>query len=212
MTTATVYADLADDWLQCSDTVYATARSGAGTIGGLDSATLFRLVTGQYFSSPSYLCIEAFISFDTAFVGDGDVITVATIGLYGKNDASIASDFNLYVSQYDWGATVTTADFRPGGSEAGISSFNTSAFTTAGYNTLPSNAAMCAAINRTGFSRYSTLSDRVFFNNVPTGFEYVAVWSADQAGTANDPKLDITYNVAPDTLVDGGLINGGLVK
>lgn len=208
MTTATIYAGAADGVVQSDHTtVYSTARSGNNLNAG--SGAAYGSV-GQYGTIP-YICYEMFLSFDTSSIPDGATISAVTLSLYGKADAS-DTDFTINARAYDWGASLTTADWIAGASLSGntlLATFATSGFSAAGYNDFTSESAFLTAINKTGTTYIVLSSSRHEGANAPSGNEYVSTYLADEAGTTKDPKLTVVYSEVTGPLVGGRLVGGG---
>lgn len=194
MTTSTFYASTADGQIESSNATYATARSG-GTLVANTGGTSVNVgqVTG-------YACYEAFLSFDTSTIPDGDIITSVTLSLdgTGATDGS-DTDFTINARIYNWGAGLTTADWIAGASLSGntlVASRSTSGWSASGYNALTSEAAFLTAINKTGVTYLVISSSRHEAGTAPTGNEYVGFATAEASGTTHDPKLVVTH-VAP---------------
>lgn len=191
MTTSTFYASTADGQIESFNATYSTARSGgtltANTAGG--SANVGQVA--------GYSCYEAFLSFDTSAIPDGDIITAVTLSLdgTGATDGS-DTDFTINARVYDWGASLTTADWIAGASLSGntlVASRSTSGWSAAGYNAFASEAAFLTAINKTGVTYLVISSSRHEAGATPSGNEYVGFATANNSGTANDPKLVVTH-------------------
>lgn len=191
MTDSTFYSSTADGQIESFNATYSTARSGgtltANTAGG--SANVGQVA--------GYACYEAFLSFDTSAIPDGDIITAVTLSLDGTGaiDGS-DTDFTINARVYDWGASLTTADWIAGASLSGntlVASRSTSGWNASGYNAFTSEAAFLTAINKTGVTYLVLSSSRHEAGTTPTGNEYVGVATADTTGTTHDPKLVVTH-------------------
>jgi uncharacterized membrane protein len=198
MSVLTIYSTTDDGYVSSLHaSTYSTARSGSGsTLTAFTSDTT--VIMGQSYVTPygGYTCYEAFLGFDTSILPDTASISTAVLSLYGQTDSS-ATDFTIEARLRDWGSTVETGDYVAGASLSALTSlatFATSGFSASGYNAF-TNVAMPANVNKTGYTRIICYSSRHSGNNTPTGLEYVVVYSGDQSGTSNDPKLVITYLV-----------------
>ncbi len=213
MTTATFYANTADGYLQSRDDSYSLARAGTGASLGSSASATTAYVGQANDGAPGFVygCFELFLSFDTSSIPDGAGITSVTLSLYGETDAS-ATNFTINARAYDWGASLTTADWIAGASLSGntlLATFATSGFSVAGYNDFTSEAAFRTAINKTGTTYIVLSSSRHEGNNTPTGAEYVKTWTANETGTSKDPKLTVVYSEVTGPLVGGRLVGGG---
>lgn len=191
MTTSTFYSATADGQIESSNATYGTARSGGTLVAntGGTSANVGQ-VTG-------YACYEAFLSFDTSTIPDGDIITSVTLSLdgTGATDGS-DTDFTINARVYDWGPSLTTGDWIAGASLSGntlVASRSTSGWSASGYNDFTSEAAFLTAINKAGVTYLVISSSRHEAGTTPSGNEYVGFATADNSGTANDPKLVVTH-------------------
>lgn len=192
MATYTIYSDAADGHVVSTSSLYSLARDGTGSVSAYPSNTY--LTIGQNYSGGSYDCRESFLSFDTS--GVAGTITSATLNLYSAFDDS-TTDFTARARMYDWGASVTSADFVAGGSLSAlteVANWNSTAY-SGSYNTF-TNVALPAHINQSGTTRMLLSSSRQEGNNTPSGREYVTFYSADAAGTTNDPYLYIVASSA----------------
>lgn len=213
MTTLTVYSSTADGYIASEGTSYSLAANGTGdTFAALD--TMLGGNLGQWTSSgPRYYFWESFIQFDTSSIPDSAGITSATLYIYGSDDGS-TTDFTIEARLHDWGASLTTADFVTGAnlsSKTLLASFNTSGFSTSGYNEFTENGSnLRNNINKTG-TTYIILCSAEQTNESPPPTdtsEYVGIWLSDQTGTSNDPKFVITYSTAYTQSISGTM--GGL--
>lgn len=194
-TTYTIFSDAADGSITSSNAVYLTARSGSGLLAdaGAAVAQVGQVVVGDYF------CKEIFLSWDTSPINDAETISSALISLYGSANDSTA-DFTFNIRSFDWGATLTTADWVAGASLSGntlLASHSTaSGWSLVAYNDFTSQAGLLTAINKTGSTRAIGASSRQEAGDVPTTDERVTFYSADQAGTTQDPKLVVEASSA----------------
>lgn len=192
MATYTIYSDAADGNVISTSSLYSLARDGTGSVSAYPSNTY--LTIGQNYSGGSYDCRESFLSFDTS--GVAGIITSATLNLYAySNDSD--TDFTTIARMYDWGASLTSADFVAGGSLSAlteVANWNSTAYSSS-YNTF-TDVALPAHINQSGTTRMLLSSSRHEGNNTPSGREYVTFFSADASGTTNDPYLYIVASSA----------------
>lgn len=194
-TTTTVFAGTTDGYVSSTNATYATARSGSG----LAANTTSDLRIGQ--SRPKdYLVEEGFLSFDTSAIDDGDTVSAVTLSLWLTTDSSTAN-FITEAREYDWGAGLTTADYRPGADLSGLTlmaSIDSNGIgATGAYKDFTSEAAFLSATGlKTGTVYLNLSSSEQRLNSAPTGNEFCIWESADTAGTTNDPKLTIVHAAA----------------
>lgn len=190
MATLTVYSDTADGSINSSNATYSTARSG-GTFDVRTANTSD--IVGQY---TGYNISEIFWGFDTSSIGSSATVSSAALSGYLVADAS-TTDFTVNARLYDWGATVTSADWIAGASLSGNTLLAHLATTALGAGTGVTydfvDDAFAANVNKTAFTRLVLASSRQEGNNTPTGNEYIQLGMGDQTGTNFDPKLVVTY-------------------
>lgn len=189
MTTTTFISEAADGSVY-SEVVgdYAATREGTGSKG-----TLSIVAVGQ----DATACYEGFISFDTSSIGDTDTVSAATLRVWVTSDSS-TTNFTLEARLYDWGTSVTTADFVAGsnlGSYTLLASKNTSALLGSGQFFTLDNVALAANINKTGATRIILVSDRHRIGTAPSGNEWLNIAPAD----VHAAELDVTYTAAGGT-------------
>jgi hypothetical protein len=200
MTTTTIFGDAVDDYVSNYSATYATARDGAGSFEPLNSAAL-DMFLGQVHGGGVYYCLEVFLGFDTSGIPDIDVVSAAVLSMYGLNDNDTGDVNNVTVRTYDWGSSVDTGDFRTAAQLNALTSVATAAFgtfTASGYIDFISTGSMPAAINITGFTRFVLHGNRHAAGTAPSNDteEYWALYSSDNTGTTNDPKLVVTHAAA----------------
>lgn len=217
MTVTTVFAGTNDGQIDSGGYLedYATsARPGSGSLTASTAAQTLEF--GQYATAH---CMIAYVSFDTSGVPDTDTVSAAALSLLDSADNSV-QDFSAQAVTYDWGATVTTADWIPGANWSALTllaTFASSGISAGAYNAFTENGAnFTAAINKTGTTFIALGSDRFSAGNAPIVGETWQVKSADVAGTTSDPKLAITHAAGASgtaaKLINGGLVNRGLVN
>lgn len=214
MTIDTFYSESADGFIESShSTTYSTARSGGGS--KVAPTTEVYLQVGQnYIGGFGYYLYETFLSFDTSTIPDSAIISSVTLSLHGGDyvDQS-TTDFTIEARTYDWGASLTTADWVAGAdltSNTLLASRSTSGWSTSAYNDLTENGSnFVSAINKTGITRIILCSSRTKDGNTPTGAEYVNLGASEKSGTSNDPKLSVTYVLGPS--LSGSITMSGAV-
>jgi hypothetical protein len=197
MAVLTVYGNVNDAQIESSNAVYATARAGSGFF--VSTGTVHQI--GQYLSGGLYVVKEYLVSFDTTVLPPGAVVTSAVLSIKGGGvspDESV-TDFTIEARTKDFGASVDAADWVAGADLAALTlraHFDTSAGWSSDYNVFTDDA-LAAAIAVDGTTYLLLCSSRHRNNNAPTGLEQVGVKAVDTTGTADDPKLVITYSAPP---------------
>jgi hypothetical protein len=216
MPTIVVYSGTDDGYIYTSDASYANTRSGTGLTA---HTTETALSVGQDLNG-TYEGYEGFLSFDTSAIPNNATITNVELGMYGSTDNS-TQDFTVVVKAYDWGTSLTTADYVAGASLTGLGGAGTelllyttlNGWSTSAYNICSDGGAVCSAINKSGITRFILYSDRFANNNTPTTFEQVQMHSGNQTGTERRPKLTITYTEVSQSLTGSmGTLSGTLAR
>jgi hypothetical protein len=200
VTVSTFFSSTADGRIQSQAvTSYSDAREGVGG-AVLDTHTdsSQQDLVGQLYNGTTYFCWQLFLDFDTSAIPDTDNIDSVVLSLYGETDDS-AQDFIYQARLHDWGGTLTNADYVAGSALSGktlLATFNTSGWSTTGYNDLTSESSFVSNINKTGVTYIVLSSDRQAGNNAPVNGanERVQCFMADEAGTSKDPKLVVTHS------------------
>lgn len=218
MTTTIVFAGAADADLSSSDAAYTAAANGTGVIA-TPVGTVNELWVGQFLFG-SFACYEGFVDFDLTFMHQGHVVTSAIMQTWLITDNS-ATDFNCIALLYDWGASVTSTDWRTPAWQQTAGAWwttrNTAGMGAAGsYKSWNDSTDQHALLNLLAGTEvnYCLSSDRLLSKLTPGGAEYVTWSSTNVAGTTQDPKLTIVYSdeLAPDTPDEGGLVVGDAVE
>lgn len=209
MATRVVYGDTADGAALSSDsaTNYAAARAGTGSDGLLVDASATTLtVSGvlgigqRFFGGNAYYVGQGFIAFDTT----GITPSTATLSLNLSADTS-TTDFVTRVYLFDWGTTLTTADFQANATAASntlVAHIDSNGIGATGAYKSFTDDALAANINAAGFTRLLMVSLNQINNVAPTTDEHLSWSSAD---STTPPKLTMT-----DTTTQGSqTLNGG---
>ena len=190
MTTSVVYAAANDGDAYGESTTYATARSTATAVDLYGSSA----TVGQIKSGSTYYIYEGFEQFDTSVVG-ADAISAAILSLRGTVDGSV-TDFTIEARSSNWGASLTTDDYVPGASLAGLTEVahydTASGWATAWHDF--ADDALPANVNKTGITYILLDSSRHVAGNQPSGNEYV---SYSTEASSYPPYLTITHAPAP---------------
>lgn len=196
-TVSTFYSGTSDGYLVSVHATYATARStfsGGTSVSDADTT----MACGQM-KPGDFQLYEMFVQFDTSAIDDSDAVSQAVLSLYGTVDLS-TTDFTAEARLYDWGASLTVADWVAGASLSSLTRVATHAsagFATSAYNDFTEDGSnFRSAVNTTGATRLILVSDRLVAGTEPTGNELWLVSTADETGTTQDPKLVVTHAAA----------------
>lgn len=177
-----------------------TVQQGSGTKTGFPSSS--STVVGQWGTGGGSLPFEvdqSFFSFDTSSLADLDTISAVVMSLYlSSNAISTGNDFTVECREYDWGTSLTSADFVARASLAGLtlvaSKTETNADVTPAYRAFTSQAAFLNVANlKTGSVRLMANSIEQRFGQYDLNDAAVRYYGAANAGTGQDPKLTITH-------------------
>lgn len=192
MTVVISFASI-DGYVSSLGGTYSTAV-GSGTRAA--STTSDRHYWGQQYVGGAYRAFESFLSFpytlDTTRLIPAAYFEVTAAG---TNNTGVTREFRVY--EYDWGASLETADWRtPTQLRAlplmGASDFGEEA--AAGQAIRAGAASLVSRLNKTtGAVRVVVASDRLADQITPTVDESSSFWSAEASGTANDPRLVYSY-------------------
>jgi len=193
-TVTTVYAGTADAGIESVHTNKDTAMDGGGTLTVNATATTNNYLGSATFGG-NYYIQAGYFPFDTSAITDTDTVSDAVFSLYGRT-GNASRTFELRAFIYDFGATVTTADWRTTAQVAALTQVahfpNSTAWSTSGYNAF-TNDALPANVSLTGSTYIFVTDDLHETDTAPTVADDVEAYYADQAGTTNDPKLVVTH-------------------
>lgn len=203
MTTYTIFSGAADGQVEAVDSDYATARAGAGL--SVDT----NITDGDIGQAPGFNLNVSYFGFDTSVVDDAETVSSAVLSLYVASDNS-TDDFTVQARLYDWGATLTSADWRDGTDMAGdtlLATVGTASISDGAYADFASEAAFVSAINKTGTTRLYVANANQAAGVAPTNSEKITVVHSDETGTSQDPRLvvittpsDVTLSIPLGTL------------
>ena len=184
------------------EAAWSTIRAGAGTV--VDDATtvgdMTRISYGQLSSQYTFLGRTPFL-FDTSSIGSGQSVSSATFEVYvTATDNTIGNlSFVLVASTPASNTGLVAADYSQTGATALSDTVAVNDITTNAYNTWTLNAAGLAAINTTGITKLALVFENDRSNTEPSppaGSGAITTKIAgDFAGSANEPKLTVTYAV-----------------
>jgi hypothetical protein len=194
VTTTIVFGTTGDGYVNSSDFNYTTARNGPGEFVGLGNV----IVVGQKKASDGLFTVQqGFIGFNFTAVPATEMVTAAHIQL--KHSTINSADYgrDLYIRDYDWEpGGLQASDYRsePYGGQIHGRIIGSNAVGATKYS-FSGSGAMVDLLNG-GNDRlyYSVHSSRLTGATPPfTGQDETQhFYSADQAGTTDDPVLAFT--------------------
>lgn len=195
--TLAVRSSTADGYVQDADTTWASTQNGPGETTNTTSTLVMQA------SGTSWVITITHLDFDASSLNDNAVISNGVLTLYGTGTAESDTDgATMECRAYDWGGTITTADwvdFTPSTNWtnlAYLASFTIGSWneTADAANNFTTQAGMTSWISKTAVS-YCSLVPNIAYSGTPTGINRIIARSADTAGTASDPLLTITYTI-----------------
>ena len=193
MTTTISFADATDGHVTSHSASYASAKAGAGLSAttGLGTA-IWGLALGGAIPG-EYSLDEVFLSF--TYSTPTELVVGAYIETHVFNALSPAVTRTFRWLEYEWGASLTTADFR---TQTQLAALTTLAEigpsvedAPAGQAIFGGSDALSTRVASAGPLRVVGVSDREQAGTTPTVDERATIYSADASGTANDPRLII---------------------
>lgn len=192
---------------------FATIRGGAGNEVS-DIATTIEVQLYDGTTGVNWEVIDRSITLvDTSALGASASVSAATFSIFGSakedtmsqsvnvvkatpasNTALVASDYNIA----NWDMT-----------QQSDSPITIAAYSIVAYNDFPLNATGIGNISKTGISKFGIAISADYTNTEPIITHpinaYATAYAADQLGTANDPKLVVTYTVPSKYLMMMGI-------
>ena len=182
------------------------ARSGAGTINVYD-ATVTNAVEARISIVPRtglYIGVidRSFLLFDTSSLTAGATISSATLSIYitsitnGHNSGN--DSLNIITTTPASNTALAAGDWGSVGSVLQASAVDLSALTATAYNNFSLNSTGLGNISKSGVTKFGIRPGEDIANVRPsddTGNQ-VVFSSAEQTGTSQDPKLEVTYTVS----------------
>ncbi len=168
--------------------------TATGIFAGLDAST----------TTDEYTLMRKFVAlFDTSPLTGGADVNSATVSLFagspGKSNGLGETPIHVALSSPTTDTNLVDADYQRVG-RLSFGSIAYAAWTASVYNVFTLNATGLIAIATRGISKFSTQTDWDLNDNFTgtwaseAGSNYDGFY-ADQAGLANDPKLDVTYTI-----------------
>lgn len=200
-----------DAWLDRNgvDETLSTLRGGVGNNVGNDTA-LYVWLQASTTSNQFARCIRSGALFDTSPLTASAVVSSATLSLWCLFGSFTLGTPGVVVSGFTPASNTSLAssDYQNVGLSTSYGSIAAGSVDTSNtvYSVCTLNSAGRSAIATTGVTKCALTSDWDFNNSFTgswaSGAEgYLQFWSSDQTGSANDPKLEVTYTVPNFLLV-----------
>lgn len=183
---------------------FATARAAANsstaeqTAAGPSTCVLYSKNSGSNWDE----WLRAEFLFNTASLPDTDVISSATMSLFGggKNETIAGQAVGLVAVAPASNTTAATADYGTYGTTRYATDITLASFSTTAYNDFALNASGIAAVSLTGTTKIGTRFASDIDNVEPTAVlsdvAFAQVFFADNAGTTKDPQLVVVHAAA----------------
>lgn len=195
-----------------TETYYSSGDGWIHYTSGGTYASVWERDDGSYTSTSElyigqkksdYKIFKSFVFFNTSTLPDNAVISSATVGLYGQNDYSSATDF-LITLQTGMPTYPTNplalSDYNKDLYSGDGGNLSTAGFTTSGYNNISLTATGLTWINVSDVTKFAIRSDREIAGTTPSGGDEYVQCRTSGYGVGYKPFLEITYTV-PDTNV-----------
>lgn len=193
MTTTISFADATDGHITSHSASYASAKAGAGLSASTGLGTAIWGIAFGGAIPGEYSLDETFLSF--TYSTPTELVVGAYIEAHVFNALSPSVTRTMRWLEYDWGASLTTADFR---TQAQLAALTTMAEIGPSVEDAPAGQAifggsetLATRVASAGPLRVVGVSDREQAGTTPTVDERSTIYSADASGTANDPRLVI---------------------
>ena len=196
------YLDSSDSGQSVNTTAWSNARSGTG-LGGIiaqDATTVDQVgATDRFVSRTSTYNASvqrAFLLFDTSSLTTAATISSATLSIYVTTIFDNSSDsIGIVTTTPASNTAIVTGDWGNVGSTLQASSVTYASLTASAYNSMSLNSTGLGNISKTSITKFGLRSVNDINNTLPSdvGTNIVSYSSADNTGTSQDPKLDVTY-------------------
>jgi len=192
---ATFYSTVDDGFIFAAGNSYsAVHQAPSGTLRCGEPQLCVGQVE-QLIIPPSFNILRGALFFDTSSLPDDATINSAVLSLDGTSD-NRSADFDItMVDGSGLNQPLQDTDYGYLGSQnVSGGSFNTSGFSTLGYNDIPLNETGLGWISKTGITKLGLRSSRDIAAIAPTTpkHECVEVWASEE-GEGYQPKLVVTY-------------------
>jgi len=190
----TFYATTADGYILSANASWATVQAGSVSLSAVTTGNT--LYVGKLNLSGSNQFNVSALGFDTSSLPDDAVITATSLSVCPSANATYS--WVLEARTYNWGATLTTADYRTPTQWSALTLL--AQYDLSGGLTADTHQALTSfgtnlddAINKSG-ATYLMLGDSTFGGIAPPTNTTlrISLYSADETGTTKDPKLEVT--------------------
>jgi len=192
----------ADGYVYGNSYDYATARSTSSVFNN----TAASLYLGQELSITLYVCIRAFLKFDTSAIGAGATVTQVNLKMVATWDGS-ATNYDVQIVKQDWSAQDPLSDANRESAYdnclAGTADDNIWRNTLGmSINTQYASGNLSTAwVNKTGNTYYSLISSLDKAGTAPTGTDEIGIASQEHTTVAYRPILTVVYTEAAGSVI-----------
>jgi hypothetical protein len=177
--------------------VWATVRGAAAGTSVVDSGTTQAALSNTFMQVDIY---RVFLLFDTASLPDADTILSATLSVYataiqnGDNDGD--DTINVVTSNPASNTGLVIGDFDQLGTTLQAPAIDITSITTSAYNVFTLNSTGLGNISKTGVTKFGLREGHDLIDSATTLISSMTCSSADNTGTSQDPKLDVTHEAS----------------
>lgn len=180
------------------DQTFTNIRTGAGVANSATTANENCAQLTATATSNQYSVLRRFIiTADSSAVPSGDTVSAFTVSLYGTGKGNGLGDAELDVvtSSPASNNSLVNADYTyTNFGTTPLGSVTYSGFSTAGYNDISCDVS---GVTKAGITKIGLRLSWDTDNSAPTwssgAVSSFQIYTADQAGTTNDPKLTIVH-------------------
>lgn len=201
MAVSILYSSASDGYIEghAIDDYPAAHDAATGTVYDTDNIlkigqmSFYQIGVGAH-----YYIYRGFLFFDTSVIPEGAIILSATLSIYGATDY-LTTDFDITIQNgqptypHD---PLQAGDYLHSQYSGNYGTFNTSGFSTSGYNDI--TISDTSVITKGGTTKLCLRSSRDIDSIAPTVNEYVEVYTQEK-GTGYIPKLEITWRLPSST-------------
>lgn len=184
--------------------VFTSLTAGAGTSAdsATDNVSLVELTCTSI--SNQYTGLRrAYSLFDTSAIGAGQAVSAATLSWFGTyNGAALSQSLNICKGVPASNTALVAADFNIANHTftQQATAMTMASWSATAYNDFVFNATGMASIAMTGVSKFTLIISADYTSTAPTWSSgadaLINGYTANAIGTANDPKLVVTYAAA----------------
>ena len=201
MATFIVYSDTTDASISSNNADYATARAGSNLSVNTTDNVVYVSCT---WTGAIYAFTILALPFNTSGLSGGTV-TAANLSMFKTSGTGTEAQATVKYANFT-NNPVQTSDWK---SPSVANAFTTAAaIDDAGFGTFTVGMSGVGNINTSGTTYLGIWADRFLDGTVPTTFNWLSLYSANNGGTASDPKLTITYTYAYVRSIVRGIARG----